>query len=121
MSAYTEKEWNSNQCDKCGQPLRDDLCDEMATVVEVLKEVEDLAPEGWTVNHEYPNYIGVNHPTFTDDQFISLGDINGDFGFNDVFAADVCGSMEGLTDAAEIAASFWQQVGEHYPDLVKGE
>ena len=121
MSAYTDKEWNENQCQKCGQPLRDDLCDEMATVAEVLKETQDLAPANWIVTHEYPDTVGVTHPTFTDEQFISFGDINGDFGFNDVFAADVCGSMEGLTDAAEIAASFWQQVGEHYPDLVKGE
>jgi hypothetical protein len=93
----------------------------MATVKEVLEVTEKLAPKGWIVTYEYPDQIGVTHPTLTDDQFISFGDINGDFGFNDVFAADVCGSMEGLTDAADIAASFWLQVGKCYPDLVKGE
>jgi hypothetical protein len=121
MAAYTKKEWNANTCDKCGHPLRDDLCDEMATVDEVLNATDDLAPEGWTVNHEYPDSVGVTHPTLTDDQFIMFGDVNGYFAFNDVNAADVCGSMENLTDAKEIAANFWQQIAEIYPNLVKGE
>jgi hypothetical protein len=93
----------------------------MAKVAEVLEVTEKLAPKGWIVTYEYPDQIGVTHPTFTDEQFISFGDINYDFGFNDVFADNVCGSMEGLTDAADIAASFWLQVGKCYPDLVKGE
>jgi len=91
----------------------------MATVTEVLEVTEKLAPKGWIVTYEYPDQIGVTHPTFSDDQFISFGDINGDFGFNDVYAADVCGSMEGMTAAAEIAASFWVQVGKHYPELME--
>jgi hypothetical protein len=93
----------------------------MATVTEVLEVTEKLAPKDWIVTYEYPDTVGVTHPTFTDNQFISLGDINGDFGFNDVFASDVCGSMENLTDAKEIAADFWQQIAKIYPDLVKGE
>jgi hypothetical protein len=95
--------------------------DEIATVAEVLEETAKLAPKGWIVSHEYPDTIGVTHPTLTDDQFISFGDINGDFGFNDVYASDVCGSMENLTDAQEIANSFWQQISKIYPNLVKGE
>ena len=93
----------------------------MATVYEVLELTEKLAPEGWTVNHEYPDQIGVHHPKLTDDDFISFGDINGFFSFNDAYSNGCGGSMEGLTDAAEIAASFWLQVGKCYPDLVKGE
>lgn len=91
----------------------------MATVAEVLEVTENLAPDGWKVSHEYPDTVGVTHPTFTDEQFISFGDINGDFGFNDVYASDVCGSMEGMTAAAEIAASFWLQVGKFYPELME--
>ena len=118
--AKAEREWNSNQCEKCSQPLRDCLC-EMATVEEVLNATQETAPDGWTVSHEYPDTIGVTHTSFTDEQFISFGDVNYDFGFNDVFASDVCGSMEGLTDAQEIAESFWQQIAEIYPELIKGE
>jgi hypothetical protein len=93
----------------------------MATVTEVLEETQKMAPAGWIVSYEYPDQIGVTHPTLTDDQFISFGDINYDFGFNDVFASDVCGSMEGLTDAKEIAESFWRQIAAIYPNLIKGE
>lgn len=96
----------------------------MATVAEVLEVTEKLAPAGWIVTYEYPDQIGITHPTFSDDQHISFGDINYDFGFNDVFADGVCGSMEGLTNAEEIAKSFWQQIGALYPDLMekgKGE
>ena len=120
-------------CNACGQMIEEteqdgegfhlpSLCDandgNMATVAQVLKETEETAPDGWIVSHEYPDQIGVTHPSFTDDQFISFGDINYDFGFNDVFASEVCGSMEGLTDAKEIAKSFWDQVAGIYPNLM---
>ena len=94
---------------------------EMASVADVLKETKELAPANWIVTYEYPDTVGVTHPTFTDDQFISFGDVNYHFGFNDVFADNVCGSMEGLTDAKEIAANFWQRIAQIYPNLVKGE
>jgi hypothetical protein len=116
--ARLAREWNSNQCEGCFSPLRDCVC-EMPTVEEVLEETQKTAPEGWTVSYEYPNQIGVSHPTLTDDQFIMFGDVNGFFSFNDCL--DVCGDMEGITNTEEIASSFWQQVGEIYPDLVKGE
>ena len=118
LDAKAKREWNSNQCEKCAQPLRDCLC-EMATVEEVLKATQATAPEGWIVSHEYPNHIGVTHPSLTEDEFISFGDVNYDFGFNDCL--NVCGDMKDLTDADEIAESFWQQIAEIYPNLVKGE
>lgn len=89
------------------------------TVEEVLEATKETAPKGWTVSHEYPDCVGITHPTFTDDQFIMLGDVNGYFAFNDCL--NVCGDMEDLTDAQEIAESLWQQIAEIYPDLVKGE
>lgn len=88
---------------------------------QVRAEIKKVAPVGWIISYEYPDFIGVNHPTFTNDQFILVGDVNEHYGFNDHPADVVCGSMEGLTDAADIAASFWLQVGKFYPDLVKGE
>jgi hypothetical protein len=48
-----------------------------------------------------------------------FGDLNGYFAFNDCL--DVCGDMEGITNADEIAKSFWQQISEIYPNLIKGE
>jgi hypothetical protein len=93
--------------------------DEMATVEEVLNATQELTPKGWTVSHEYPNCVGVNHPTFTSDEFVMFGDINGYFAFNDCL--NVCGDMEELTDAKEIAKSFWQQIAKIYPNLVRGE
>ena len=104
----------------CNQPERDCTC-EMATVEAVLNATQELAPKGWKVSHEYPDSVGVTHSSFTDDQFIMFGDVNYDFGFNDVFGTDVCGHMEGLTDAKDIAHSFWQQIAKIYPNLVKGE
>lgn len=92
---------------------------EFPTVEEVLGEVETTAPKGWWVSLEYHNFIAVSHPTFNDEKLIALGDINGFFSFNDCL--NVCGDMENLTDAQEIAVSFWQQIAEIYPDLVKGE
>jgi hypothetical protein len=89
------------------------------TVEQVLKATQHLAPKGWTVTAEYPDSVGVHHPTLTDEQFIMLGDINGHFSFNDVPATDVCGSMEGITAPAEIAATFWVEVGKHYPELTQ--
>ena len=91
----------------------------MATVQEVLRATQETAPEGWTVSHEYPDCVGVTHSTLTNDEFIMFGDVNGYFAFNDCL--DVCGDMEELTDAEEIAKSFWQQIAVIYPNLVKGE
>jgi hypothetical protein len=91
----------------------------MATVQEVLSATQETAPEGWTVSHEYPDCVGVTHSTLTNDEFIMFGDVNGYFAFNDCL--DVCGDMEELTDAKEIASSFWQQIAKIYPNLVKGE
>jgi hypothetical protein len=91
------------------------------SVEAVLNATHELAPEGWIVTDEYPNQIGVHHPTLTDDQFISFGDVNGYFAFNDAFNDGANGSMEDLTDAQDIAESFWQQIAKIYPDLVKGE
>jgi hypothetical protein len=106
-------------CSKgCNQPERDCVC-EMATVEAVLNATQETAPEGWTVSHEYPDCVGVSHPTFTNDEFIMFGDVNGFFAFNDCL--NVCGDMEELTDAQEIAKSFWQQIAKIYPNLVKGE
>jgi hypothetical protein len=88
------------------------------TVEQVLKATQDLAPKGWIVSPEYPDQIGVHHPTLTDDQFISFGDVNGYFTFNDAFSDGCGGSMEGITAAVEIAISFWQQVSTFYPNLI---
>jgi hypothetical protein len=104
----------------CNQPERDCIC-EMASVADVLGELETTAPKDWWVSLEYPNFIAISHPTFDDEQLIALGDINGFFSFNDAKAQTICGDMEGLTDALEIANSFWQQIGKIYPTLMKGE
>jgi hypothetical protein len=92
---------------------------EFPTVAEVLDATKETAPKGWTISHEYPDCIGVTHSSLTNDQFIMLGDINGFFAFNDCLS--VCGDMEELTDAQEIANSFWQQIAVIYPNLIKGE
>jgi hypothetical protein len=89
------------------------------TPEQVRKETEKLAPVGWIVSAEYPNQIGINHPTFDEFDFIMFGDVNGHFSFNDVYADPICGHMENLTDPKEIAESFWQQLAKFYPDLVK--
>jgi hypothetical protein len=89
------------------------------TPEQVRIETEKLAPVGWVVTYEWPDQIGVHHPTLTDDEFISFGDVNGHFSFNDVYADPICGYMEGLTDPKEIAESFWQQLAKFYPDLLK--
>lgn len=91
------------------------------TPEQVQKETEQLAPIGWVVSIEYPNYIGVTHKSFYDSQSIYFGDTNEHFAFNDEFADPICGSMEGLTDPKEIAASFWKQLAAFYPELLKGE
>jgi hypothetical protein len=92
---------------------------EMATVANVLGEVQATASKGWCVSLEYPNFIAASHPTLNDEQTIALGDLNGFFSFNDTKADPVLGDMEGITNAEEIALSFWQQVGKFYPDLVE--
>lgn len=89
------------------------------SVEKVLKATQELAPKGWTVSYEYPDQIGVTHPTLTNDQFISFGDVNGFFTFNDAFSNGCSGTMEGITAPAEIAASFWVEVGKHYPQLTQ--
>jgi hypothetical protein len=95
--------------------------EKMATVEQVLKATKETAPIGWVVTAEYPDQIGVSHPSFTNDEFISFGDINGDFSFNDSYTKGVCGYMQNLTNAKEIAASFWKQLAYFYPELLKGE
>lgn len=95
--------------------------EKMATIADVLGELETTAPKNWWVSLEYPNFIAVSHPTFNDEQLIALGDINGFFSFNDVKADPVLGDMQNLTDAKEIAASFWKQLAYFYPELLKGE
>ena len=108
-----EKETMQSTWGKFQQELQE--MKDFPSVDEVLKATQETAPKGWIVTAEYPDQIGVTHPTFSDDQHISFGDINGHFAFNDVFADGVCGSMEDLTDAQDIAASFWQQIAEIYP------
>lgn len=88
-------------------------------VLNVFGELEATAPKGWTLSIEYPDFIAVSHPTFNDEQLIALGDQNGFFMFNDAKANPVLGDMKGLTDAEEIAASFWQQIGAFYPELME--
>jgi len=88
-------------------------------VVEVLPFVEATAPKNWAITYEYPNDIGVFHPSFNDEQMIFLGDVNGFFGFNDQSDTDFNGYMEGITKPEEIAQSFWFQLSEFYPELFK--
>jgi len=89
------------------------------TVPEVLPFVEATAPKNWVISYEYPNDIGVNHPSFNDEQMIFLGDVNGFFGFNDQSNNDLNGYMEGITNPENIAKSFWSQVKDLYPELFK--
>jgi len=110
-----EKEFPTH-CPDCKQYQRDCLC-EYPTVEEVL-DVMDWS-EGWTVTHEYPDYIAVDHVSFNDDQVISFGDVNGYFAFNDVPADVVVGDMEFIVNPKEIVKSFWEQVAKFYPELVK--
>ena len=112
-----EKETMENTWGKFQQELQE--MKDFPTVAEVLNATQETAPAGWAVSHEYPDCVGVTHNQLTEDQFIMFGDVNGYFAFNDCL--DVCGSFEELTDADEIAKSFWQQIAEIYPDLVKGE
>lgn len=95
------------------------MSEKMPTVAEVLGEIETTAPKNWWVSLEYPNFIAVSHQTFNDEQLIALGDVNGFFSFNDAKADPVLGDMENLTDAEEIAISFWQQIGTFYPELME--
>lgn len=86
-------------------------------VTTVLPFVESLAPKDFVVTYEYENSIGIDHPTFTDDQMIMFGDVNGYFAFNDSFGSEVSGDMERIYDPKEIAESFWNQISKIYPDL----
>jgi hypothetical protein len=93
---------------------------EYPTVEKVLDEMQKTNPVGWRLTYEYPDSIGVWHNDFTsDDQFIMFGDVNGYFGFNDVPADPICGSMEGVYEPAEIVKSFWDQMKEFYPELFR--
>jgi hypothetical protein len=89
------------------------------TVSEVLPFIEATAPNNWVISYEYPNDIGVDHPSFNDEQMIFLGDVNGFFGFNDQSNNDLNGYMEGITNPEEIAKSFWGQIAELYPQLME--
>jgi hypothetical protein len=91
------------------------------TPEQVRNAIRETAPIGWVISHEYPDFIGVTYPTFTDEQFIFAGNVNGHYGFNDQPADVVCGDMENLTDPKEIAASFWRQLAAFYPEQMKGE
>jgi len=85
---------------------------------EMQIKLEETAPEGWIVSDEY-HFIGVVHPSLTEEQFIAFGNANGCFGFNDTNADTVCGDMEGIYNPEEIAYEFWFQVKEFYPELFK--
>ena len=87
-------------------------------VSDVLKEMQETCPPYWRLSYEYPDSIGIWHPSFiSDEQFIMFGDVNEHFGFNDTNADKVCGYMEGIYDTAEIIKSFWAQIAEIYPEL----
>jgi hypothetical protein len=95
---------------------------EYPTVEEVLEEMQKTNPIGWRLTYEYPDSIGVWSDEFTsDDQFIMFGDVNGYFAFNDVPADKVVGSMEEIYTPEEIVKSFWNQIANFYPQLIKGE
>ena len=83
-------------------------------VMEVFYEVKKQAPKGFSISYEYPNFIGVSHKSWNDDQLIFIGDVNGYFGFNDQFA-EVVGDMEDIYEPEEIAKSFWGQISNLYP------
>ena len=91
---------------------------EYPTYEEMMKALEESAPEGWVVSDEY-HFIGVTHASLTNEQAISFGNVNGCFGFNDTFADKVCGDMENIYEPAKIAESFWGQLKEFYPELFK--
>ena len=87
-----------------------------------VKTVYDLmtddAPAFWAISYEYPDTIGVRHPSFVNDyQFINFGDINGFFAWDS--GANDYGDMEGITDAGQIVNLFWQQIKKLYPELLK--
>ena len=95
---------------------------EYPKVHEVLEVMQENAPAYWRISYEYPDSIGVYHPSFvSDDQFIMFGDVNGYFAFNDVPADKVVGSMEEIYTPEEIVKSFWNQIANFYPQLIKGE
>ena len=85
---------------------------------EVREALETTAPTGWTISDEY-HFIGVNHQALTQNQFIAVGNVDGYYGFNDEDANEVIGDMEGITDPAKIAESFWIQLSKFYPELFK--
>lgn len=108
-----------NTCGYCAEQLDGE---EYPQVLEVLPFVAELAPKDWIITHEYPNFIGVKHPSLEDDRMICLGDLNKHFAFNDSFTTDlVCGEMKFITNPKEIAESFWNQVSKIYPQLTAKE
>ena len=105
-----------NTCWNCAESLPQE---DYPEVIAVLPFVESLAPKDFVITYEYENSIGIKHPSFTDDQMIMFGDVNGYFSFNDSFASKVCGDMERTYDPKEIAESFWNQISKIYPELTK--
>jgi hypothetical protein len=108
---------DENKCSGCFSYHRDCVC-EYPTLEEMFNKLKETAPLGWVVSDEY-HFIGVNHSALTQEQFISFGDVNECFGFNDENANTVCGDMEGITNPDEIAKEFWSQLSEFYPELFK--
>jgi hypothetical protein len=88
------------------------------TLDEMYLKLKETAPDMWSVLDDY-HFIGVYHYALTEEQHIAFGNANGCFGFNDLNADTVCGDMEGIYNADEIAQNFWFQVKEFYPELFK--
>jgi hypothetical protein len=84
-------------------------------VSDVFEVVKNTAPSSWVVSYEYPDDIGVKHPTLTNDNFILLGDVNGYFAWND--SVGTGDQLENIYEVTEIASTFWEQVSKIYPDL----
>jgi hypothetical protein len=104
-----------NTCNYCKESLPQE---DYPTTEEMFNKLKETAPAGWVVSDEY-HFIGVNHPALTQEQFIAFGNVNTYFGFNDENADTVCGDMEIIYNADEIAQSFWFQLSEFYPELFK--
>jgi len=88
------------------------------TLDEMYLKLKETAPDRWSVLDDF-HFISVYHYELSEEQFISFGNVNGHFGFNDVFADPICGDMEGIYNPDEIAKNFWFQVKEFYPELFK--
>ena len=91
---------------------------EYPTLQNMFFKLKETAPKDWIISEEF-QFIGVNHPSLTEDQFIAFGNVDGYFGFNDENGNTIMGDMEGITNPDEIAKEFWFQVKEFYPELIK--